>query len=309
MKNIINKQTWLKRYALLVSSTLVIASCTERIDIALEDSDIKIIVYGSISTDTVAHKIKITQSADYYNNQPPQGISGASLSITDGQNIYALTESTTEQGVYYTQPNVYGISGKTYKLNAENVIIPGTSSAKTLTAQSTIPELKDNYQKIYLDSINVKYNDNWEGWIVNGWANEPADQKNFYMFKVYINDVLYSDSLNNLMISDDKLINGNSTNGAALYFIQEPDTIKAGYKVTLELCVINEDHFRFLYEAQTSSQPQIPIFSAPPANARTNISNGAIGYFSAYASIKSSYIVKQEDIEAKNKLTKSKSGS
>lgn len=309
MKNIVDNQNWLKRFALIASTALIFASCTERIDIELDNSDIKIIVYGSITTDTVAHKIKITQSADYFNNQPPQGISGANLTISDGQNVYSLTESPTEQGVYYTQPNVYGLPGKTYTLNAENVKLAGSTNARTLTARSTMPELEDNYQNIYLDSINVKYNADWEGWIVNGWANEPGDQKNFYMFKVYINDVLYSDSLNNLMISDDKLINGNSTNGASLYFIQEPDTLKAGYKVTLELSVINEDHFRFLYEAQTSSQPQIPIFSAPPANARTNISNGAIGYFSAYAPIRSSYIVKQKDIETKNKLTKSKSGS
>ena len=287
----------------------LIVACTEKIDINLDNSDVKVIVYGSITTDTLAHRFKITQSADYYSNTPPQGISGATLTISDGENNFPLTESITEPGVYLTQPNVYGSAGKTYTLVAENVAINGTTNAKTYTAESTIPSLPQNYQSIYLDSINVLYNENWEGWIVNGWANEPADQKNFYMFKVYINDVAYSDSLNDIMISDDKLINGSSTNGAALFFIEEPDTLKVGYKVTLELCVINEDYFRFLYEAQTSSQPQIPIFSAPPANARTNINNGAIGYFSAYAIIRSSYIVTEEDIMIKEMISKKKSGS
>jgi len=300
--------TKLKYFA--ITATLAMAvSCTEKIDINLDNTDVKVIIYGSITTDTVAHRISITQSADYYSNTPPKGISGATVTITDGENVYPLTESITEPGIYLTQPNVYGLPGKTYTIHAENVAINGSSDFKEYTAHSSIPTLPENYQNIYLDSINVVYNDNWDGWIVNGWANEPADQRNFYMFRVYINDVSYSDSLNNLMISDDKLINGSSTNGAALYFIQEPDTLKAGYKVTLELCVINEDHFRFLYEAQTSSQPQIPVFSAPPANARTNLNNGAIGYFSAFAIIKSSYIVKEQDVLLKDKILGNKRGS
>ncbi|BDX38896.1 hypothetical protein CYCD_22510 [Tenuifilaceae bacterium CYCD] len=302
----------INKYCSALGSILLSAflfSCTDEIDITLKNADPKIVVYGSITTDTAAHRIMITQTAGYYSNQPPQTISGATVSITDGTNVFPLTESSTEPGNYYTQPDVYGEIGKTYTLNIDNVSIVGSTEVKSLTAQSTIPDIDPNYQTEYLDSINVLYNEQWEGWYVNGWANEPADQKNYYMFKAYIDNVLYSDSLNNIVVTDDKLINGSTTNGAALYFIEDADTLKAGSNVTLELSVINEDHYYFMYETQTSSQPQIPLFSPPPANARTNISNGAIGYFSAYAIIRSSYIVKQSDIDRKNKLTKKKSGS
>ncbi len=287
---------------------IILASCTERMSIELDSVPPKIVVYGSITTDTMAHKIRITQSADYFSNTAPQTISGATLSITDGVNVFPLTESLTEPGNYYTQPDVYGELGKTYTFTAENVTMVGDDEVYDLKAESAIPSLDADYQTKYLDSINVLYNTQWEGWYVNGWANEPEDQKNFYMFKVYINDVLYTDSLNNIEVTDDKLINGSSTNGASLYFIEDPDTLKPGYKVTLELSIIPEDYFRFISEIQTSSQPQIPLFSAPPANARTNLNNGAIGYFSAYALIRSSYIVKQSDIDTKNKLLR-KSGS
>ncbi len=299
----------ISKYIALAISIFVVASCTERMNIELDSIPPKIIVYGYITTDTMAHRIRITQTADYFSNTPPKTISGATLSITDGVNIFHLTESSTEPGNYYTQPDVFGELGKTYTLTAENVTMVGDNVTYSLTAKSEIPALDADYQTKYLDSINVLYNKQWKGWYVNGWANEPEDQKNFYMFKVYINDVLYSDSLNNIIISDDKLINGSSTNGAALYFIEDPDTLKPGYKVTLELSVIPEDYFRFITEIQTSSQPQIPLFSAPPANARTNLNNGAIGYFSAYAVIRSSYIVKQSDIDKKNKLLGKKSGS
>ncbi|MGD9977979.1 MAG: DUF4249 domain-containing protein [Bacteroidales bacterium] len=280
---------------------LLLASCTERINIDLDSSDAKIVVYGAITTDTLAHRIVVTQSADYYSNKPAQTISGAALTITDGENTFPLSESEREPGAYYTQPNVFAIPGRTYTLNASGVAINGSGDFKTLTAKSTIPALPDDYQSRFLDSINIAYDDEWEGWVVNAWANEPADQENYYMTKVYINNVLYSDSLNNLMIADDELFNGNSTNGAALYFIEDEDTIRPGYKVTLELCVINEDYYKFIYEAQTSSQPQIPLFSPPSANARTNLDNGAIGFFSAYAILRASYVVRPEDIPARFK--------
>lgn len=303
------KNMKITKYIYLTISMFAITSCTERMDIELDSIPPKIIVYGYITTDTMAHMVRITQTADYFSNTVPQTISGATLSITDGVNFYPLTESATEPGNYYTQPDVFGELGKTYTLTAENVTMIGDDVAYNLTAESEIPALDADYQTKYLDSINVLYNTQWDGWYVNGWANEPEDQKNFYMFKVYINDVLYSDSLNNIEVTDDKLINGNSTNGASLYFIEDPDTLKLGYKVTLELSIIPEDYFKFIGEVKTSSQPQIPLFSAPPANARTNFNNGAIGYFSAYAVIRSSYIVKQSDIDKKNKLLGKKSGN
>ncbi|MCB8964465.1 MAG: DUF4249 domain-containing protein [Bacteroidales bacterium] len=277
-------------------------ACSSEIDVSLNSTDPKIVVYGAITTDTLAHRVEITQTADFFSNSPAKVISGAALSITDGVNLFPLTESPSEPGVYYTAPDVYGLIGKTYTLTADNVLLQGAPEAKTLIAQSTIPDLDPNYQTDYLDSINVLYNEQWEGWYVNAWATEPADQKNFYMFKVYINDVLYSDSLNNIIISDDKLFNGNAISGAGVYFIEDADTLKAGYKVTLEMCVVSEDHYYFMFESQTSSHPQIPLFSPPPANARTNISNGAIGYFSAYAILRTSYYVKQRDVDIKNRL-------
>ena len=45
--------------------------------------------------------------------------------------------------------------------------------------------------------------------------------RNYYMFRVKINDILYSDSLSNLVLVDDKFFNGNNTEGAAFYFISE----------------------------------------------------------------------------------------
>lgn len=269
------------------------ASCTERMDIELGNSDTKLIVYGSITTDTMSHCIRLTQSVPFYSNTPPQPVKNATVYIMEGNNRLDLTESVNDPGCYYTSNDVFGKSAQTYGLHIENVNIGGKTE---FVAETQMPELIEGYQTKYLDSINVTFNKNWNGWVINGWAKEPQNIRNYYMFRVKINDVLYSDSLSNLVLVDDKFFNGNNTSGAAFYFIPEKDTLKVGYRVTLELCAIPFDYFLYLREALQASRPQFPLFSPPPANPRTNISNGALGYFSAYAIIRVSYVMKEKDI-------------
>jgi len=90
-----------------------------------------------------------------------------------------------------------------------------------------MPTLIEGYQTDYLDSINVTYNKDWDGWVINGWAKEPQNMRNYYMFRVKINDVLYSDSLDNLILVDDKFFNGTTTSGVTYYFIRERDTLES----------------------------------------------------------------------------------
>ncbi|MDI3527625.1 MAG: hypothetical protein PWR03_1808 [Tenuifilum sp.] len=271
---------------------IAIISCTERMDIELDASDTKLVVYGGITTDTMSHLVYLSQTIPFNSTTAPQPVSNATVYIEEGENRYDLTEDTNNPGHYYTASNVYGKSGATYKLRIENVNIGGLTEFEAI---AQMPVLNEGYQTNYLDSINVTYNTNWEGWVINGFAREPENLRNYYMFRVKINDTNYSDSLDNLILIDDKFFNGNNTVGAAFYFIADKDTLKPGDRVTLELCAISEDYFYYLSEAQTASQPQFPLFSPPPANPRTNLSGGALGYFSAYAIIRSSYVMKEED--------------
>lgn len=282
---------------LFLSIILFDYGCSERIDIKLDTTDKRVVIYGTINTDTVAHRISLTESADYYNGDSPTPISGAEVYLNDGNQTIVLTESPDNPGNYYTPPDYFAKSGTTYTLTVENVRIENSTSPQSFTATGTMPVLPEGYQHSYIDSIKVSYNSDDDGWDVKCWANEPADQKNFYMFQVYINDNLYDPSLDQLVLSDDKLVNGNTSQGASFYFIAGESMLNVGDKVTLEFNIISEDYYNFLQEAQTSSELQIPLFSGPPANVRSNFTNGALGYFAAYASIRASYTMKSSDFD------------
>jgi len=185
---------------------IAIYSCTEKMSIDLDSSDSKLIVSGSITTDTMSHKVKLTQSVPFYSNENPRPVSHATVYIVENQtNRIDLMEDPQNPGSYFTPDSIYGKSGATYRLYIENVNINGVISFQ---AEAQMPELLPDYQTKYLDSITVSYNANWKGWVVNGWAKEPVEMRNYYLFRVRINDVLYSDSLEKFVLVEDKLFNG-----------------------------------------------------------------------------------------------------
>ena len=65
-------------------------SCTERIDISLDNSAVRLVVEGSLTTDTMSHKVLLSSTSGYFYNQPPQPVSGATVTISDGENILNL---------------------------------------------------------------------------------------------------------------------------------------------------------------------------------------------------------------------------
>ncbi len=45
---------------------LALASCTEKIDIALDNSYIRLVVEGCVTTDTMRHTVRLTTTSSYY---------------------------------------------------------------------------------------------------------------------------------------------------------------------------------------------------------------------------------------------------
>lgn len=261
----------------VLSILSLLQSCTEPIDLDLDSSYIQCVIYGEITTDTTSHKVRITKSADYFRNKPSETISGATVTITDGINTFPLSESATEPGNYYTASDVYGLPNNTYTLSVSNVDLLGNGELSSYTASSDLRPVSA------IDSIDTEYISIWKWWEIKVWAKDPAESIDYYMFKVYINGVLNADSLRNLEVVEDKFFNGNFTNGIPVYRVEGKDTIKTNDLITLDICGITKEYFHFVTEAKTMINPQIPLFSGPPANVRTNISNDALGFFTAYS--------------------------
>lgn len=253
-------------------------SCTERIEIPLDESYIRLVVDGAITTDTMAHTVVLTSTSSYYFNQPAPRVSGAQVSITDGTLTFDLSEDTA--GVYRTDPSVHGIPGHTYALSVK--LASAIGGYTDYTANSTLNPINQ------LDSVSLLFHSDWSKkgiWEVKCYVQEPPTI-DFYRFLVLKNQVMLTDTLDEWFVTDDKFFNGNYTNGATVAYLQqnsEQEGLTPGDKVTVEVNSIGRDYANFLWEAQAEIRGSNPLFSGPPANVKGNISNGAVGFFSAYS--------------------------
>jgi hypothetical protein len=274
-----------------IAAGIIIAftSCTEPIDIELDNDYARLTVFGEISTDTTVHSIRLTRSADYFYNKPAEGIPGASVRISDGVNEIILSESQLIQGNYETPPDFFGIPGKSYDLYIENVDINGDGEDESYSASSFLPFLAS------IDSIQIKYVD--EGSEVQLYARDPAESIDFYAFKVKRNNVLQTDSLPEIHVQNDIFFNGSYTNGVTVQSLddaKEGEKVVEGDTIVFEMFGITEEYYNFIIEAQTELFGSNPLFSGPPANISTNLSNGALGFFAAVNIKRSATIAPQK---------------
>jgi hypothetical protein len=262
--------------ASIILSTLTF-SCTERIDLPLDESSVRLVVEGAVTTAKGIHKIYLSKSTSYYYNQEPPKVTGAFVSISDGENIYKLTEDLP--GVYLTSSDFYGVEGKTYTLSIK--LASSIGGFTEYTATSTMP------QGTVLDSVSLAfYADFGEAgvWEVKCFMSDPQ-AANYYRFLTSRNEELLTDTLNKWFVTDDQFFNGTYTYGAAINYLDqssEEEMLIPGDTVTVELNTINREYYDFLTDAQIELQGSDPLFSGPPANIRGNISNDAIGFFATY---------------------------
>jgi hypothetical protein len=265
----------------IILLALLAAACTERIDVQLDNTYTRVVVDGNIEADTGIYSVTLTKSADYFSNEPVPKVVNATVSINDGFNTFMLHESQEGQsGIYQTDSNFIGRTGATYTLHVElDEEISGNTSVE---ATSYLPPVT------HLDSIGAYFQPDWgpEGiWTVKLWAQEPGDEVNYYLFNLYRNGVLMTDSITKKVVSDDKFYNGSYMNGVDVIYINNQhawERLYPGDMITLQMSGITKEYFDFINQVQQAGF-NLPFFTGPPANVQGNVTNGGIGFFAAWS--------------------------
>jgi hypothetical protein len=263
------------KHILLIVIALVV-SCTERVDFDLEEAgEPRLVVFSEITNDKKAHEVKLGKSAPYFHNQPTEMVSGATITIQDGIGTIHLTEDKNRPGVYLTPDLYYGRTGRTYQLEISDVDVNDDGVLENYSAETKM------MASAPVQAIQVAYTSRWKGWDVAIYSKDPAETTDYYLFKVYKNGVLYTDSISDYWTSDDRFFNGNEINGPVVqYFDEEKGEIVAvGDTITLEMAGITKEYYDFIAGVFTETNEKVPIFSGPSANLKGNISNGALGFF------------------------------
>lgn len=293
---------------ILLLFSLIMSSCTEDIELDYKSSYPRLVVEGVITDQKTPHYVRLEVSSDFYINKPSPPVTGATITINDGETDYRLVETEDEAGVskgfYFLPPEFEaGVVGRTYTLQIEDVDINGDGKMESYSASSILNPVSP------IDSIDMTYEESHgeKRWPLQLYSQEPLATEDYYAFKVYKNQELISDKLSETIVASDQFIEGNYINGLEVQSLLEEDdegeksdeAPEVGDWVTLEMAGITMEYHDFIDAVQRETGMSIPLFSGPPANVPTNISNGAVGFFTAYSITRDSILVTQEIIDSK----------
>lgn len=263
----------------LSGSAIIFQSCQNVISIDLNKTNPHIVIEGKVTDQPAPDTVTISKTGNYFDpvlEFPP--VSDATVIISDNEgNMDTLQE--TIPGTYTTS-TLHGVAGRTYSLTV-------TAEGKTYSGSSFLP------QKVLIDSLSTssfRSPDGDKGYEINVTFTDPPETKNYYRLIPHI-DSLPPDSINNgnIFLYSDKLFNGNTVTQR---FRIRSNNIKAGDTVTVELLSIDEATYNYFNTLKAIINSDGPGSSASPANPVTNLSNGSLGYFAAYAIDTKSIILK-----------------
>jgi len=269
-----------------------LGACTEVIDIELDSTFQRLIVYGSVTTDSIHHGIELSASSDYFSNAPSPKISDARVELKFDGNSMLLEEHDTIPGLYLTPIAFRGTPLTTYTLNLSQIDVDGDGSFESYMAESTMPDIPQ------LDSIGLLYFDSpfVSGYQVSTYFLNPPSRE-WYGFKIKRNQYLLSERISDYSVQPDDFFNGTYIFGLPVGFLSDDNPIEAiipGDTVTFELQSIQQDYFNFVVDAQLEIAGNNPLFSGPSSNIRSNIDNQGKGIFTALSIGRVSIVVPGE---------------
>jgi hypothetical protein len=258
---------------LLASGMFMLTSCEDIMDVNMNgDGTRNLVVEGSITTDTTAHQVVLSYTGNYFEKGAVEMASGAQVTISNGDTLFELHEGNP--GIYVTDSNVYGVPGKTYTLNIK---LPDNS---TYTAHEKLNPCAAIDSIAQSSDLNIYQG---YGYDVYFYAREPEPAGNYYIFLLYKDHVLYSDTITEVVFTDDEFINGMYVKDYPVYWIREVDMPQDSALITLEIMSVNKNYYDFLNALMLETAWKGSPWDGPPANVVGNISNGARGYFRASA--------------------------
>ncbi|MFC2087426.1 DUF4249 domain-containing protein, partial [Bacteroidota bacterium] len=243
---------------LIVTVPMILGSCEEDIDVNLNiNQNKRLVVDGSITNhpsreDTVT----LSYTSDYFSKDKIEYIENADVRIADDLGNEQVLEYAGKGKYVTNRQHMKAEIGRTYTLtiNHEGEIYSATSKMHSIISIDSI--------KWYYEYFNLADEYFYQ---IEYHGPEPPELGNHYMWHIYMNENLITDTLREVLFQEDSYFNGNymvvdlywftedeilyntaelkSTSTQALEIIY-PDTID----VRLEMFSISKRYYNFMLE-------------------------------------------------------------
>jgi len=253
-------------------------ACEEEIDFPVPEGGAqRLVVDGIITNEVKAHQVKLTYTSQFNSSVIPT-VNDAVVYISDGTIRHFL--QGRGNGIYETDSLVKGEVGKTYTLEIS------LQNGDDYRAQSTMQKIGS------IDSLRVE--------VTTQTVDDDGDQEYYSIFaeaKVLSEDFMLETIINGQRYGTIKNVGYGSskfvTNGQfidALFGLVETNDqnfVEGNNNVSIRMSSIDENYKEFLigFSAQLfrGDDGLGGLFDGPAANVPSNVNNGALGSFGAFA--------------------------
>ncbi len=268
----------MKKYIIiLIAINLVLFSCEEPIDLKHGTADPLLVVNGKITDETGPYQVTLSKTIDFSEKTGETSVENAIVVLSDNQGN-SETLQHTENGVYETN-TMQGVIGNTYRLEVQY-------NNKSYEAASTLLPIS-NIDTLIYDFGDTEDEDSEDETLLLFAPVTDTDQINYYAWELFSNDSLVNKLAEETIVGSDEFF-GDSLAVEFEYGFRLNDTIR------VEMSSITKEVYDYLVGIGEVIDNDGGLFSPPPVNPPSNISNGALGVFVASAVSKKSIIIKNQ---------------
>ncbi len=241
----------------------IVASCKETIDLPLNDQSGKLVIEGNITDGLNPAVVLVSKTTNYKDTLFFDGQTGAVVVIEHNGMRDTLPE--VYKGVYGSN-TLKSVVGTAYTMT---VNFGGKIYTSTSTAQPSVA----------IDSGYTVPNFRGDGVRPVAAFRDPAGVTNYYKGDLYKN----GEYIRTFEVADDRLTDGKEK---TVRFSGDRKYV-SGDVIRIVLNSLDKGAYQYFYTLSVNSSAQ----SAAPANPTSNISGGALGYFSAHTETEVSFLI------------------
>jgi hypothetical protein len=267
----------MKNILILILGSIIFWSCEEPVHLDVSQGESHVVIEGQVTNVSGKQYVKITRSAGFYDSGKTPRVADAVVVVKDDVGnefpfIHNPGNQADSAGYYLPQTSFIGEIGRTYTLQAtvDGQLYEATDELFYVTPIDSLTYRVDEDEKKDPKVFGKYYE-------VLIYAKEPQETKDYYLFKFFRNDSLQNDVDTDIYYTDDKVL-GESIDG-----VSSPIYFAPGDRARCEIYSISREAFVFYNDLQSLLQNDGGLFSQPPSNSRSNVTNGALGFFQASA--------------------------
>lgn len=277
------------KYHIIVLLCAGMVSCTAPIDINVRTEDAHPVIYSTLTDQVEQQKVEVSRTIPYFSPETEAWVDDATVTVATSEGDTYTTYWNDERKAYFTTEAFSTVPDVIYTLTVE-FDFDGDGTPDTYTATTSAKTPPATFESIAIEPYDLPMTD-ISAYMLTITGQDPPG-RDFYIFRVEINGEIKGE-IGNWLTVGDRMFQDSRIDDFPLGIFPGEDNeeeeddfwFESGDYVRLLLSDVEMGFMRFVSEVQSSGGGANPMFGGPPYNMRTNISNGALGWFGSLCSL------------------------